>query len=580
MSDSTIYTVTTTKTAPSAAPDGTKIGVDRVDGDKDIAFGKLLSGENGSKQPILANTDGEMLTHDAGAIEQLEEIAGKLSTSVAVTGPLTDAELAARALATETKQDQGNTALAMLVSALNTTLDTRASQATVLAILSALQGALAVTGPLTDAELGARNLATAAKQDTANASLAALESTDFASETTLAAIKAILGIPSSDDLLSLLRDIKANTGTEATTVASLELTAENINLNTDQVEAKLDTIAARIGQAGTAGTTVDYLALLLAKMIVAPATEAKQDTANTALASILAKLIVAPSTEAKQDSMITALNSIIGFIDSVESLEGTGNTTLANILTALQGTIAVSGPLTNAQLIAAGLATEGGNLASILAALGATNGAAITTDVDGTIQRYLRGIVKMFAAGTANVALAASELHIGEVGGSSFDIRSGYSTRPNNTTPYTAGDVITDATPVGFTCANVARKNGGTGTLLAVEVDQIGNKATKLSNLEVWLFNTPMALDADNAPFSPTEAELATRVGIIPLPYIFPGDLTNSIAGNVVLASGPINVTFACAVADKNLYPVLVTRNAYTPYALEKYNVRLVGTRD
>lgn len=38
-----------------------------------------------------------------------------------------------------------------------------------------------------------------------------------------------------------------------------------------------------------------------AKLIVAPSTEAKQDTGNVSLAAILAKLLVAPATEAKQD---------------------------------------------------------------------------------------------------------------------------------------------------------------------------------------------------------------------------------------------------------------------------------------
>ena len=45
------------------------------------------------------------------------------------------------------------------------------------------------------------------------------------------------------------------------------------------------------------------------------------------------------------------------------------------------------------------------------AAIGATTGAAIVTDVDGTIQRYLRGLVKLWIAG-----LAAGAQIIGKVG--------------------------------------------------------------------------------------------------------------------------------------------------------------------
>lgn len=79
-------------------------------------------------------------------------------------------------------------------------------------------------------------------------------------------------------------------------------------------------------------------AAILAKLIAAPATEAKQDTGNTSLAtiaakdfatqatlaSVLAKIIAAPSTEAKQD---------------------TGNTTLVQILAAIQAlSLAVAVP--------------------------------------------------------------------------------------------------------------------------------------------------------------------------------------------------------------------------------------------
>jgi hypothetical protein len=43
-------------------------------------------------------------------------------------------------------------------------------------------------------------------------------------------------------------------------------------------------------------------------------------------------------------------------------------------------------------------AESGGNLAAAASALGATNGAGVITDADGTIQQYLRGIVKLVIA--------------------------------------------------------------------------------------------------------------------------------------------------------------------------------------
>lgn len=71
-------------------------------------------------------------------------------------------------------------------------------------------------------------------------------------------------------------------------------------------------------------STQTTLAAILAKIIAAPATEAKQDTGNsslatiagkdfatqTTLAAILAKIIAAPSTEAKQDTSNTHLSNL------------------------------------------------------------------------------------------------------------------------------------------------------------------------------------------------------------------------------------------------------------------------------
>ncbi|NOS92460.1 MAG: hypothetical protein HOP30_11095 [Cyclobacteriaceae bacterium] len=85
-------------------------------------------------------------------------------------------------------------------------------------------------------------------------------------------------------------------------------------------EAKQDVIIAALTTllAYTDGQET-LLTAIQNKIIAAPATEAKQDTANTALANILAKIIAAPSTEAKQDNLITLLSSIIRDEDSAHT---------------------------------------------------------------------------------------------------------------------------------------------------------------------------------------------------------------------------------------------------------------------
>jgi hypothetical protein len=86
-----------------------------------------------------------------------------------------------------------------------------------------------------------------------------------------------------------------------------------------------------------------------------PATSALQTTGNTTLASILAKIITAPATEAKQDDVITSLASILTALadpatqttlaavlaklsddPATAALQSTGNTSLASILNQLQ----------------------------------------------------------------------------------------------------------------------------------------------------------------------------------------------------------------------------------------------------
>lgn len=96
--------------------------------------------------------------------------------------------------------------------------------------------------------------------------------------------------------------------------------------------------------------TQTTLAAILAKIISAPSTEAKQDAANTllttisgkdyatqtTLAAILSKIIAAPATESKQDSANTSLAAI-------SSKDFATQTTLAAVLSKLNSSIAVTG---------------------------------------------------------------------------------------------------------------------------------------------------------------------------------------------------------------------------------------------
>lgn len=138
------------------------------------------------------------------------------------------------------------------------------------------------------------------------------------------------------------------------------------------------------------------------------ATSAKQDTQITAEQAILAKLLAAPATEAKQDTQITAEQAM-------------------------------------------------------LATLGATNGAAVVTDANGTLQQYLRGLVTLWLAG-----LKAGSAIIGKVG-------------IDQTTPGTT-DLVSVATAQG------AGATIGAAADAAVITDANGTLSGKLRGLiALWL---------------------------------------------------------------------------------------------
>lgn len=99
----------------------------------------------------------------------------------------------------------------------------------------------------------------------------------------------------------------SGTGTVSTIDALIAVVAKESGGNLDAILTKLS--------ADPASQTT--LAAVLAKLIAAPATEAKQDTliakdfaTQTTLAALLAKVISAPATEAKQDAAATLTGAI------------------------------------------------------------------------------------------------------------------------------------------------------------------------------------------------------------------------------------------------------------------------------
>ncbi len=382
--------------------------------------------------------------------------------------------------------------------------------------------------------------------------------------------------------------------------------ADSNGLLVQQVTAPLPTGAA----------TETTLAAVLAKLIAAPATEAKQDTliakdfaTQTTLAAILAKLIAAPATEAtaaailakiiaapateaKQDTLIAkdfATQTTLALIKTdVDKIPSQGQALAAASMpvvlpaaqiTALTPPAAITGFATETTLAAAnvllgavtetapttdiassglngrlqriaqrlsslitllptalsngffqvslketisvpGTVVDGGNVV-----LGSTTGAAVITDANGTVQQYLRGIVKLLAT-SGTIILGAGSALIGKVGidqtapGTTDRVTVGGLTNVVSTPTltvagaYVTGDYIgPSTTPASFT--SVVRTSGGAGVLESIVItDKVTTAAVAL---ELWLFNQTFTAPTDNAAWSISDADAANCIGVIPL---------------------------------------------------------------
>lgn len=134
-----------------------------------------------------------------------------------------------------------------------------------------------------------------------------------------------------------------------------------------------------------------------------------------------------------------------------------------------------------------------------------------------------------------------------------------------STTPaYTAKDAVGAL----MTFSNAVRASGGTCRLEAV---QVVDKGQQMADLELVLFDRTLTAPTDNAIFAPTDAELATCVGVVPIGGW--SDLsTNSVADMAVGRSMVLNGT--------DLFGVLVTRGTPTYTATSDIVVTLTITQD
>lgn len=144
--------------------------------------------------------------------------------------------------------------------------------------------------------------------------------------------------------------------------------------------------------------------------------------------------------------------------------------------------------------------------------------------------------------------------------------------RSNNTTPYAAGQVLGNGAPLTFSgfCFD---KLGSSLILQATCVDE-ANQTTK-PDLQLFLFDTAPTVFADAAAFAPVNADMERLVGIVSFPVanFIVANAGSGASGNVVCDAQ--NLGLAINTLSRDIYGVLVVRNAYTPIANEKFLIRM-----
>lgn len=149
------------------------------------------------------------------------------------------------------------------------------------------------------------------------------------------------------------------------------------------------------------------VAAILAKILAAPATEAKQDAGNTSLASIDTKMTTLAGHVDGLEALASALN---GYVDGLEALVTSGNATATSIAGYVDGLEALATTLNGL------LTTQAGYLDGLETLIVATNaalaaaipaGTNVIGKVDHTSTGIGHGVTTVTTAGT-DVALAGS----------------------------------------------------------------------------------------------------------------------------------------------------------------------------
>lgn len=154
--------------------------------------------------------------------------------------------------------------------------------------------------------------------------------------------------------------------------------------------------------------------------------------------------------------------------------------------------------------------------------------------------------------------------------------------RPNDIDQYTAGDVLDAATAAGLTFASVTRGEAMTASIVGATLHDNANQATD-GDFELWLFDQALAAyDADNATFTPTDADLLNLIGVLQFATALEANAGSGQAGAIIYQAAKtfLPIKFVTTATSTSAFGVLVVRNAYTPIGLGLFTVTLEIVQD
>lgn len=157
---------------------------------------------------------------------------------------------------------------------------------------------------------------------------------------------------------------------------------------------------------------------------------------------------------------------------------------------------------------------------------------------------------------------AASEVHVGEVGGKTKPVQGSF-TRPGDANAYTANDAVANSTsaPTAITLTGAARITGGSGYIVALTVIHEVVSVTPRFRVHFYDAN-PATRFNDNAVFANTYAieSASSYLGYMDTAAANSNGLTDASIGQNITDRFP----FKCN-ADANLYCLVQTLDAFTP---------------